>query len=268
MSNEIIKVPVTRYLKGKEFYADRTDNALKSLQDNGYRALFMPELADTRINSDKGSRIWQTWFTSPSIRATGITRQGNPVVVYGHVDNYFSDHGNIRKTIEENRLVNYAGIIPQEEFQRLVDLEGIKDQQGNKLVFVVDYEELKNSKSGIIPVKRALKHPQTIPFLGGEERAQRYLERHEEVYGDQIGIWHYDDLHEQPLGRLVYLIYDINGLDGINCINNNGRFVGVRDDVPQKILHPCLEQILKISEDFVPQIAREEYEARLRSLHQ
>ena len=250
MSNEIIKVPVTRYLEGKEFYADRTDIALKSLQDNGYRALFMPELADTRINSDKGSRIWQTWFTSPSIRAAGITRQGNPVVVYGHIPNYFSDPENLRKTIEENRLVNCAGIIPQEEFQGLVDLDESKDQEGNRLVFVVDYGELKNSESGIIPVKRALKHPQTIPFLGGEERAQRYLERHEEVYSNHIGIWHSDDLHEQPLGRLLYLgnNYTYNSLGG--SFINNGRFVGVRDDFAQKILHPLLEKILKISEDW------------------
>ena len=109
----------------------------------------MPQLIDARIDADKDARIFVNWYTAPSIRATGRTRQGNPVVVYGHIPNYFSDPDNIKDVIEHNKLIEGAGVMPQNEFQRLVDLDESKDNQGNRLVFVVDYEELKNSKGKI-----------------------------------------------------------------------------------------------------------------------
>jgi len=34
---------------GREFYADRTDKALKSLLKAGYKPVFMPQLIDARI---------------------------------------------------------------------------------------------------------------------------------------------------------------------------------------------------------------------------
>src|SRR3989344_8722044 len=180
-------------LEGKEFYNNSVPEALKSLQKEGYTPVYMPQLADARIEADGDSRVWQTWFTTPSIRATGRTKQGNPVVVYAHTNNYLSTPENIEQSISAV-LVNRAGRIPQGEFQRLVDLEGLTDESGNQLVFLVDYDKLRNSKSGVIKVSDALKHPQTVPFLGGEERAQRYLEKHKIVLGQNIGVWHSDDL--------------------------------------------------------------------------
>ena len=53
--------------------------------------------------------------------------------------------------------------------------------------------------SDVIDVAQALEHPQTIPFLGGRARAEQYLQRHKEVKGNRIGIWHSADLADEPL---------------------------------------------------------------------
>lgn len=239
-----IKLEGKEFYEEKEFYDSRTDKALRNLQNEGYKALFMPSIIDARIEAPDNARIWKTFYSAPSTRVTGRTKQGNPVVVYAHIHNYFSEHNNITKAIE-NGLVNGAGVMPQKEFYKIVDLDGVKDSQENQLVWVVDYEKLKNSTSAVIQVEEALGHPQTIPFLGGEERAQKYLKRHKGVYGNQIGIWHSDDLGNQPLGRLLFVgcSFDV-GLGG-GGLRGGGRFVGVRAEVAPQILQPNLEQILK-----------------------
>lgn len=264
--NEIL-VPRTGYVQGKAFYNRDMSLALEQTQKEGYRAIFMPELADTRIQADKGARIFNQWYTTLSIRVTGKTSKGAKVVVYSHADNHFSSPENIRE--EQRNLAGYAGIMPQPEFQNLVDSDGLTDESGNRLVWVIDYDTLRKSSSGRINVNKALKHPQTIPFLGGEERAVKYLAKHKEIYGEEIGIWHSDDLHQdgkQLLGRFLYLgDIDVNGLFGGNNLNSSARFVGVRDGA-QKISRHSLEQLLKVSEGFVPDVARKDYEARVSAL--
>ena len=223
MVKNIIQIPRKELLEGKEFHADYLDQALENCQKEGFEAVFMPQLIDARIEAPKDARIWQTWYSAPSIRATGRTKQGIPVVVYAHIPNYFSDPENIEEAMEQG-LINGAGILPQKEFQKLLDLEDDKN------VFLVDYNELKSSKSTIISSKGALEHPQTIPFIGGRERAEAYLGRHKEVYGNSIGMRHSDDLHDKPTGRLLFLGYDcdddLNGSYDLHYLE--GRFVGVR----------------------------------------
>lgn len=265
MANDTILVPVKKNLEGKEFYDNKTDKALKTCQTEGFEAVFMPSIADTRIEAPKDARIWQTWYSAPSVKATGKTKQGNAVVVYAHIPNYFSNPNNIETAISQG-LINGAGIMPQDELQRLLDLAD------NENVFVLvgkDYDKLKNSSSGVIPLKNALKHPQTIPFLGGKERAERYLERHKEVYGNQIGNWHLDDLSEKPLGRLLCVGNDYyNGLNGDNFIFDNGRFIGVRgaEGAMQKII-PSQEQLTAIIGDYVAPINRNEVTERISALY-
>ena len=218
MENQIL---VPRKVEGKEFYADRVDKALENCVKENYEAQFIPEIIDARISSPEESRIWQTWFTAPSIRVTGKDKKGKPFVIYSHVENYLSQFKNITSAIEQG-LVNGAGKMPQEEFQRLLDL---KDDER---VFVVDYDALRNSTSGVIKVSKALAHPQTIPFLGGKERAEKYLEQHEKVYGSNIGVWHSNDLSHEPLARVLFVggIY-LGGLLG-GGLNGDARFLGVR----------------------------------------
>ena len=252
--------------KQKIFYHDDLATALDNCQKEGYKAMFMPELADARIKAGKDSELWQKWYSTPSLRATGKTKQGNAVVVYAHVPNHFSNPENIEKAVKEG-LVSGAGIMPQKEFQKLVDAED------SKKVFVVDYDKLKNSKCDVISVDFALEHPQTIPFLGGEKRAEKYLEKHKQVYRNKIGIWHSDDLKDNPVGRVLFVgcIYDYDGLYGSYDLGGCGGFCGVQSNSPKatqkNIKAPNLNQILKVSKDYVPKASKQEFEQKIRELY-
>ena len=244
----------TRIFERLEFYG--VEKALADCQNAGYTAAFMPELIDQRISAEVNSPLLRNWFTTPSVRITGKTGQGAPVVVYAHVDNYLSNPANL-KIAREQGLQNGAGRVPQAEFQRLVDLED------GQTVFVVDYKTLRKSSFDVTPVSKALKHPQTIPFLGGQDRAECYLEKHRQVYGDNIGIWHSDDLADSPRGRVLFVgsSYD-NGLSGNSGLDGGGRFLGVAPEAqsgvreaPRKegilaptpiVVAPTLEQMLTI----------------------
>ncbi|MBI2148785.1 hypothetical protein HYU23_03830 [Candidatus Woesearchaeota archaeon] len=173
-----------------------------------------------RVNSDKGSRMWEVWWLAPSVRATGKTKGGKNVVVYAHENNYFSNPANVKDAVDNKKLVNGAGPMPQDQFYSLLEREG------NGRVFVVDYDKLKRSSSGVISVDYALDHPQTIPFLGGKDIAERYLAKHRKVYGNKIGVWHTDDLKDEPMARMRYLGYGVNGgLDG--GLYGGSRLLGV-----------------------------------------
>ena len=212
--------------EGREFEFLRycgVEKALRQCQDAGYRALFVPELADTRIASPQEARVWNnwyTWYTTPSLRATGRSKGNKPVVIYAHVPHYFSNPDNLAQAVKQG-LVNYAGRMPNPEFKRLLGLED------NENVFVVDHKKLKRSPSGIIDVEQALEHPQTIPFLGGSARAEQYLQQHKKVKGNEIGVWHTDDLADEPLGRLLFLGVHYDALSGSDDLGSGDRFVGV-----------------------------------------
>ena len=269
MPEEIIQIPVT--IQGREFYDGDSTNglwqALKACKDAKCSALFMPEFADVRINSPKGARVWQNWYSAPSARTTGKTKKGSAVVAYAHVPNYFSNPENIRKAVYSKNLVNGAGIMPDKEFQKLLNLEDGAN------VFVIDYEKLKKSPSAVISVDDALEHPQTVPFLGGQERAEAYLERHREVFGNKIGIGHCDDLSDKgALGRLLFTGYysycDL--LDGNNILIISGRFVGVPScaaGAAPKILSPTLNEILDASKSFVPEVAQGQFRAAIEQAY-
>ena len=210
----------------REFYAEGSLGVSASLQESteaGYQALFMPELALVRSKSAKDAQPWQVWYVTPSMRATGQTKQGAKVVVYVHQDHFYSNPLNIRNAVEANTLKNGAGPLPQADFDKLVSFDG------NGRVFVVDYDTLRKSSSEVNSIENALEHPQTIPFLGGEAIAKAYLAKHKEVYGNRIGVWHQDDFDKKtPRGRLLYVGYsDYGGLNGSNNLDSNGRVLGV-----------------------------------------
>ena len=249
---ESVGVPVKGFVDGKIFYDGSLVSALEECSGE-HRALFMSELVDARILSDEGSVFWQKGFNSQSVVVTGRTKGGSAVVVYGHVPSYFSDPANIRRS-KERSLEDGAGYFPQKEFDRLLDLE---DSKG---VFVVDYERLKSSVSGVIGVSEALDHPMVVPFLGGQERAELYLRRHEQVVGSMIGVYHVDDLRDTPVGRLL-LVNSSNGnggLDGCGDLYKYGRFVGVSRSTEgaQKILEAKIVDALEQGSSF-------EYNGRL-----
>ncbi|RJQ17106.1 hypothetical protein C4573_03560 [Candidatus Woesearchaeota archaeon] len=216
-----VKIPMT--IEGKLFYHSTTEGALRNIQSVQYRPLFMPEIIDARIAADDTSPLWMNGLTAMSVSVTGKTKGGKAVVVYAHVPHYFSNPENVANTVKAG-LTNGAGPYDAVDFRRLLDL------QDDKTVFVVDYSTLKTSVSGTIEVSEALKHPQVIPFLGGKERAEAYLEKHAKVVGDKIGIFH-TDLAKKPLGSMLFVNdrYDSGFLGHLVEIGlkNYGPFVGV-----------------------------------------
>ncbi len=254
----------------KTFYHAQVEQALENCQEK-HTALYMPEVADKRI---QGVEPWDEWRTTPSIKATGKTKQGNAVVVYAHVPNWLANPANIRAAKEQG-LVNYAARLPQDEFQRLLDAE---DKQR---VWVVDHEVLRKAPSGRIPLTQALEHPQTIPFLGGQERAERYLPKHAKAYDTEtIGVRHTDDLtDESPLARLLFLGNNSSlGLLGNDSLDGSGLFAGVRNASAEgaaqkivatpKIIAPTLETVLERLHPFIAPVSREAFEAELRKLYE
>ena len=165
---------------------------------------FIPELVDAKIAPNCNDYLWQNGFTQPSIIVTGRSRAGKAVVVYSHQPNYFSDLENL-KIVYQNGLVNGAGTMPQEEFLKLLGLED------EKTVFVRDHQELMNSAHGDIKVSKALAHPMIIPFLGGKDRAEPYLDAFGKKIGSKMYLGFIDDLGEEPKGRWLVLGYSYIG---------------------------------------------------------
>ena len=185
----------------------------------------MNEIAQKRILEGKGHLIWGQWYDSVSLKATGRTKGGNAVVIFAHIENYFSDYRNIRKARKERKMINGAGILPQKEFDRLLDCED------SKTVFVLDHSVLKFASYGWTNVSAIREHPMLKPFLAvSDEEVDLYLSKYKSIFGERIGIWNSDDLADMPLGRLLFLgSYDDLGLGGDINLDYSGRFVGVRE---------------------------------------
>ncbi|MBI5061556.1 MAG: hypothetical protein HZB67_04555 [Candidatus Aenigmarchaeota archaeon] len=217
---------IQQMVEARFFDALHTNGIAKALAEcieANHTPFYMPQVVDARIGAAKDSPIIRKWWTTPSVCVTGKSKGGHKVVVYAHVPNYFSDPANI-KTARKAGLRNGAGIMPELEFYALLDRED------NRTVFVVDYATLRATPASVVnAVSKAHKHPQTIPFLGGKERAEQYLATHAEVYGSRIVIWHSDDLDENPRGRLLFLGDDGDSLGLIcsNSLDHRGRFLGM-----------------------------------------
>ena len=226
------KTLIPTFVEAQPFEKLETNGVEKALREclkAKCEPVYMPQLVDTRIVSPIESPVWQWHLTTPSVRVTGRTKQGNPVVVYAHVPNYYSKPNNVVESVGKGLRAG-AGRMPWKEFYRLLDLED------NEKVFVGDNDKHKNAYSGEIKVARALKHPEVIPFLGGKARAEQYFQKHQQVYNtNKIAVWHYDDLDDEPRGRVLLLGSNygryLNANDNLyadNHLNNNARFLGVR----------------------------------------
>ena len=213
-------IMIPGFLECEKFYAHTLEGALESCLKENYSPAFMPQLVDARIAAGEDNPIWNDWYASGSVMITGTTKGGSEVVVFAHIPNYLNNPENIGHA-KGKGLRNGAGFVPEPEFQRLLGLEGAG-------VFVVDYDILKNSSSGISSIAAAVNHPMIAPFLGGMERVEPYLRMHRQVYGDNIGVWHADDLaSDGPLGRVLWLGLGSGGLCGHYTLDGFGRVIGV-----------------------------------------
>ncbi len=206
----------TKHMDGAELSVDAV---LGECLEQNYLPMFAPDAAYARTLADKNSEIWEKAFFTASVKVTGISKQGNPVDVYAHIPNYFRNPGNIRLS-KNLGLVNGASVFPLAEFYNLLDVENNRD------VFVVDHDKLMNSRSGLICTEEAIEHPQTIPFLGGEKRAELYLKK----CNCPIKILFKDDLSTEPLARLLYFGHqnrkDLNAAQDLDYFI--GSLIGVK----------------------------------------
>lgn len=242
------KILIPTYVEAQPFEKlerNGVEKALRACYKAQCKPVYMPQLVDARIAAPKESPVWKG-YTTPSVRVTGKTKQGNAVVVYAHVPNYFSKPTNVAKAVNEG-LLNGAGRMPLKDFYNLL---GLEDKQK---VFVVDYAQLRNAPSGVIDVAQALEHPQVIPFLGGRTRAEQYLPKHQQAYNTaKIGVWHCDDMADEPRGRVLFLGINHSGdLDADYDLDGDARFLGVRREAngvsiaPQARENHGLDDVMK-----------------------
>lgn len=231
----------------QEFYANSIPLALENCTKAGYEALFMPELVERRIKAKINSPLWQNWCTTRSTMETGKTPAGSKIVLISHLPSYLSEAENIRTAINAGLRAG-AGLVPGDNFQSRVK----RAEQGEPGLFIIPYEKVSASPSREIPVDFALEHPLVLPFLGVDEaRAGKYFNKHKQIYGPGVGVWHYDDfVNGETRGRVLCLGENYGYLNGDSCndlcgnsnLVSNARFVGVQKSVQAKTVQAYTPQ--------------------------
>jgi hypothetical protein len=252
----------------KEFFGDPRVKALEECIDEGYRPLFMPEIIDIKLMTIKQDRIWQVGYISQSTRIFGrgkssnISHKGGTLfVVYAHVPNYLSDPENIKEAHDVG-LVFASGIVPQAEFERLLDMEDGKN------VFVLDYLAINEwnqsncSKTGKFDVDQIKKNPEVVSFLGGMERTELYLIRHKEIFGDKFHNFKCCDIERAiPSGKSLGSSLCISSGEGrlyCSLLGGSGRFIGVRDKDSKPRNSGEIKLPQRISEKILKKLARQD----------
>ena len=217
-----------RVVKVEDFPSDYLYDAI-GLCLKEHRVSTMPEIIDIKIENQLNSKLWQHLYSSASMKAIGKNRAGNRVIVYSHLrDNLFANPRGILEAIDR-RLVKGAGKIPSIDFYRLVELDELKDENGNRLVWVLDYDNRRGVKK-TFSIEETLEDPETIPFLGGEERAERYLQLHKEIYGERLMLNHSNEFKDENIGWLLYLgNFYIKGLFSNYPLDSSGHFLGIKE---------------------------------------
>ena len=191
--------------------------ALKECEDAKLVPAFVQDIAELRIaNPSKENEFWQKWYLTASARITGTSKGGNKVVAFTHIPTFDSA---LVKSEREKGLRNGAGRMPLRSFHNILAEEGNGVQ-------IIGYDDLRKSISGEMSLSKALKHPMLAPFLNGQDRAERYLEAHKKVYGDNIYLFHSDDFEE---GNAVWrgLFVGIDLLVGYGDLFSYGRVLGL-----------------------------------------
>ncbi len=220
------------------FFNYDLEAALEDCLHSGYTPLFMPQLVDYGLVLDgiESKIFWSEQFTTPSIQAIGRTKDGKELVLYVHAPHFFSDPKNLndknfyRRENPRNGLMTWDGVLPQEEFDRLARMgfDKVTDEKGNRLVYIVSYPEFMKASRSLILIDQAQTHPVTIAFLGGEERACQFLEKHNERSLFRIGTFYEDTLHETPLANFLMIGYSQYKYKLKSSMIGVGRFLGAK----------------------------------------
>ncbi|MEK6969071.1 MAG: hypothetical protein AABW48_01455 [Nanoarchaeota archaeon] len=207
------------------------DGIVPTLEDcaaAGYRPAFMPELIRERLAQPKLDKIWQNWWTSASLIASGRTKQGTYVKVIAHVPHAFLKPKTLGKVLKHDLKPHYSGIYlqrnltakgagkyPQADFNRLLNLA----EQGKEGVFVIPEETFTKADLN------------TIVWGVTESEAKKYLVEREKKFGPGWCNGYADMASKEPVGRLVYLGYCYGNADGVEGgidLSGRARVFGVR----------------------------------------
>lgn len=176
------KTQETQFLESIQSFYDLGSgglNARRTCKTQGYRELFMPEIAGLFLPTvDQSDESFQRFIlnhspiTSPSIEVAGRTKQGNVVVVYAHMPVSFTDLDHLEGL--KKKGVRGCISVTDKEFQDLISADGKTDEVGNRLVWVDDYDKLRKAKTGCMTVTDILDqdHPRIVPFFGGKLQAE------------------------------------------------------------------------------------------------
>lgn len=153
---------------------------LEDVLMQGLRPAFMPELIDHIIELDD-TEVLGGHLNSASIRF--VARDKNELLVgYAHVENSITKSPARLQYSTSNSVIHpFQGAVPiyKEEVQRLIGMDGLKDDQGRRLVWIDSYEEVveRNQRE----YEHISEHPEMIRFAGSEEQAKRFVEKFQKL---------------------------------------------------------------------------------------
>jgi hypothetical protein len=238
---------------GKHFYDAHLPTALRAAQtyttERGMIAT-LPALIAGKASADKRSYLWKNWFAALSEEHVGIDKEGlhvprgQPIVITLHGQGILTPE-RIEQAYEEGLTDYGAAVLTNDEFSELlhgrlpngntIDLHSYLDiQRENPGPFsqygvVMPFEVAKATSSGRHEKNNFLSNEVVIIRTGLEKSAlESYFDKAENSTG-KVGNWHrYNEINPaQASGRLLYVNYTNDGLDGDVSLDVSGRFVGI-----------------------------------------
>ena len=267
-SQSISQYSIDDILKGNTFYSEEKDSndkyiglpiALAQALDyatlNGIVAT-MPELISAKVKADKTHDFWQKWYSVHTEENIGIDKKGlfykknEPVLVIVNGGGILTPER--IKQAYTNGLIDNSAKYTDTEFNDL--LEGKLPNGVN--IPLYNFEDIKTGKSGlphqfgvVMPYSMAqatssgyhqkeafLENPLVIARSAGVlDQLEAYYELAKAGDND-LGNYHPFSGRDTttPSGRLLFLDFNYGGLNGINDLNNIGRFVGVAPEAQGK----------------------------------
>ncbi|MEM4259927.1 MAG: hypothetical protein QXG00_01695 [Candidatus Woesearchaeota archaeon] len=166
---------------------------------------FTPEFADKRAENAQNNtddNIWNKMITTRSLEVMKVIFN-NVYIMHIHIPHFFCDP-KILKNKEAEGLIGNAIKIPNNLFEYYWNLSDNKHIF--KKIYHKDGENFNSNlpKPEIFTIKEALKIDYVIHFLGGENIAKIYLDKHKQIIGEKIKIEPITNL----LGEITKAEYD------------------------------------------------------------
>lgn len=237
---------------GRSFYATRLPTALKAAQGfaGNSGVLSLPELVHGRIVAPVEHPMHRMWYSALSEELSGKTKQGAGVVVVVHGGGIFGTPERIEQAYND-RLTNVgAGKVSDDEFFGVLegklsdgttvpvyDFADFKRGIANlprRYGVVMDFNRVKNTKSGYQKADKLKDNTLVIARTGGVEQAAAWVDKSIAVYKKkELGNWHHFAKTDIDLrqGRVLDLCYYVNyRLYGGDNLGSSGRFVAVTSE--------------------------------------